>query len=90
MAVVLATASYDNSIRFWDASSARCTSFINTGQKHVHALAISPDKTTILAAGNPTIRMYDIPTATHAAKDDPVSGGSLMARGASSHSRRRS
>jgi WD40 repeat protein len=75
MAVILATASYDQTIRFWDAHHARSTSMIGMREHHASALAISPDKRVILAASNPVIRMYEVPTGARPASDAPVSRG---------------
>ncbi|KAA0147742.1 hypothetical protein FNF31_07541 [Cafeteria roenbergensis] len=72
MAVILATASYDETLRFWDPSTARCTAVIGLQQKPATAIAISPDKRSIIAASNPTIRMFEVPDGSRGASDEPV------------------
>ena len=82
MAVILATASYDETLRFWDPSTARCTAVIGLQQKPATAIAISPDKRSIIAASNPTIRMFEVPDGSRGASDEPVRRASgLVARG---------
>ncbi|KAK7844770.1 protein lst8 like protein [Quercus suber] len=58
--VILATASYDHSIRFWEAKSGRCYRTINYQDSHVNRLEITPDKHYLAAAGNPHIRLFDV------------------------------
>lgn len=69
-AVVLATAGYDHRIRFWEASSRKCTRTIRHPDSQVNALAISNDKTLLAAAGNPEIRVFD---AVDGNVSDPLS-----------------
>ncbi|KAJ8322932.1 TOR complex subunit lst8 [Batrachochytrium dendrobatidis] len=57
--VVLATAGYDHTIRFWEALSGICLRTIQHSDS-VNRLAISPDKRFLAAAGNPNVRLYDI------------------------------
>jgi G protein beta subunit-like protein len=49
--VVLATAGYDHTIRFWEALSGACIRTIQI-QDCVNQLAISPDKRILAAAGS--------------------------------------
>ncbi|WMV19220.1 hypothetical protein MTR67_012605 [Solanum verrucosum] len=58
--VVLATASYDHTIKFWEAKSARCYRTIQYPESQVNRLEITPDKRFLAAAGNPHIRLFDI------------------------------
>ncbi|KAL2466145.1 Transducin/WD40 repeat-like superfamily protein [Abeliophyllum distichum] len=58
--VVLATASYDHTIRFWEAKSGRCYRTIQYPESQVNRLEITPDKRYLAAAGNPHIRLFDI------------------------------
>jgi G protein beta subunit-like protein len=60
--VVLVTASYDHTIRFWDVSSTACTVSIQYTDTQVNTLAISPSKEYLLAASNNTLRLYSIET----------------------------
>ena len=57
--VVLATAGYDHTIRFWEALSG---AYIRTIQhpESINQLAISPDKRILATAGNLQVRLYDI------------------------------
>ncbi|KAL2918465.1 TOR complex subunit lst8 [Polyrhizophydium stewartii] len=57
--VVLATAGYDHTIRFWEALSGVCLRTIQHTDS-VNRLAISPDKRFLAAAGNPHVRLYDV------------------------------
>jgi G protein beta subunit-like protein len=57
--VVLATAGYDHTIRFWEALSGSCLRTIQHPDS-INQIAISPDKRILAAAGNPLIRLYDI------------------------------
>ncbi len=50
--VVLATAGYDHTIRFWEALSGACIRTIQNPDS-VNQLAISPDKRILAAAGIP-------------------------------------
>jgi G protein beta subunit-like protein len=61
--VILATASYDNTIRFWEALSGFCYRTIQHPDSQVNRLVISPDRRFLAAAGNPRIRLYDINSA---------------------------
>ncbi|KAI8077692.1 quinon protein alcohol dehydrogenase-like superfamily [Halteromyces radiatus] len=58
--VILVTAGYDNTIRFWEALSGICSRTIQHADSQVNRLCISPDKTTLAAAGNHNVRLYDI------------------------------
>ena len=50
--VVLATAGYDHTIRFWEALSGSCLRTIQHPDS-INQIAISPDKRILAAAGNP-------------------------------------
>lgn len=60
MVVLLATGGYDNTIRFWDASSGMCYRTLQHPDRQVNCLQIRPDKQYIAAGGNPQIRIYDV------------------------------
>ncbi|GFY80595.1 transducin/WD40 repeat-like superfamily protein [Actinidia rufa] len=62
--VILATASYDHTIRFWEAKSGRCYRTIQYPESHVNRLEITPDKSYLAAAGNPHIRLFDVNSNT--------------------------
>ncbi|CAD6575329.1 MAG: TOR complex subunit lst8, partial [Tremellales sp. Tagirdzhanova-0007] len=68
MSVILCTAGYDHSIRFWEAWSGICYRQIalQPQWKQVNRLAISPDKTFLAAAGNTLVRIWDIPSLNNA------------------------
>ncbi|XP_039205660.1 target of rapamycin complex subunit LST8 isoform X2 [Crotalus tigris] len=57
--VILATAGYDHTVRFWQAHSGICTRTVQH-QDSVNALEITPDRTMVAAAGYQHIRMYDL------------------------------
>ncbi|KXS11860.1 WD40 repeat-like protein [Gonapodya prolifera JEL478] len=58
--VVLASAGYDHTIRFWEALSGLCVRTINYPDSQINRLAISPDKRFLVAAGNPHVRLFDV------------------------------
>ncbi|KAI9206361.1 WD40-repeat-containing domain protein [Polychytrium aggregatum] len=58
--VVLASAGYDHTIRFWEALSGICLRTIPHPDSQVNRLAISHDKRLLGAAGNPHVRLYDV------------------------------
>ncbi|OWK11564.1 MLST8 [Cervus elaphus hippelaphus] len=60
--VILATAGYDHTVRFWQAHSGICTRTVQhqDSTQQVNALEITPDRTMIAAAGYQHIRMYDL------------------------------
>jgi len=58
--VVLATAGYDHTIRFWEATSGICYRTLQYTDSQVNRLEISSDKQLLAAAGNPHIRMFEV------------------------------
>lgn len=58
--VILATAGYDHTVRFWQAHSGICYRTVQHPDSQVNALEITPDKQLIAAAGYQHIRMYDL------------------------------
>ncbi|ORX90652.1 WD repeat-containing protein pop3 [Basidiobolus meristosporus CBS 931.73] len=58
--VILVTAGYDHTIRFWEALSGVCSRTIQHPDSQVNRLCISPDKRYLAAAGNQHVRLYDI------------------------------
>jgi len=60
MSVILCTAGYDHTIRFWEALSGICSRTIQHPDSQVNRLCISPDKRFLAAAGNTNIKLYDI------------------------------
>ena len=63
--LVLATAGYDHTIRFWEATTGICWRTIPHNDSHVNKLEISQDKRWLAAAGNPSVRVYDIQSNTN-------------------------
>ena len=53
-------AGYDHTIRFWEALSGICSRTIQHPDSQVNRLCISPDKRFLAAAGNDSIKLYDI------------------------------
>lgn len=64
MVVLLATAGYDQTIRFWDAEKGVSYRTLQHPERQVNALVISPDKQFIAAGGNPAIKLYDVNSKT--------------------------
>lgn len=62
--VVLATAGYDHTIRFWDVASGVCTSTLQYNISQVNTLSISSDKRLLAAGGNPQVHLFDTTSAT--------------------------
>jgi G protein beta subunit-like protein len=58
--VILVTAGYDHTIRFWEALSGICSRTIQHADSQVNRLSISPDKRYLAAAGNQHVRLYDV------------------------------
>jgi len=58
--VLLATAGYDHTIRLWEAPSGVCYKTMQHPDSQVNKLEITPDKQYIAAAGNPSLRIFDI------------------------------
>ncbi|RUS23215.1 LOW QUALITY PROTEIN: WD40-repeat-containing domain protein [Endogone sp. FLAS-F59071] len=58
--VILVTAGYDHTIRFWEALNGICSRTIQHPESQVNRLCISPDKRFLAAAGNHHVRLYDI------------------------------
>jgi len=63
--VVLVTAGYDHSIRFWEATTGVCVRTIPHNESQVNKLEISADKVLLAAAGNPLIKIYDVPSQSN-------------------------
>jgi len=61
--VILATAGYDHSIRFWEAPTGRCYRTLQYNESQVNCLNITPDKKVLAVAGNPHVRLYEIATS---------------------------
>ncbi|KAI9814952.1 MAG: TOR complex subunit lst8 [Thelocarpon impressellum] len=60
MSVILCTAGYDHTIRFWEALSGICSRTIQHPDSQVNRLCISPDKRFLAAAGRHSVKLYDI------------------------------
>ncbi|KAL2118478.1 hypothetical protein VTJ04DRAFT_8138 [Mycothermus thermophilus] len=60
MSVILCTAGYDHTIRFWEALSGMCSRTIQHPDSQVNRLCISPDKRWLAAAGHHTVKFFDI------------------------------
>eukprot|EP01100_Stratorugosa_tubuloviscum_P007653 TRINITY_DN3161_c0_g1_i1.p1 TRINITY_DN3161_c0_g1~~TRINITY_DN3161_c0_g1_i1.p1 ORF type:complete len:305 (-),score=139.91 TRINITY_DN3161_c0_g1_i1:171-1085(-) len=58
--VILATASYDHTIKLWEATNGQCLRTMQHPDSQVNRLEITPDKLNIAAAGNPHVRFYDL------------------------------
>jgi len=58
--VILATAGYDHTIKFWQAHTGKCVRTLQHADSQVNALEISPDGQILAAAGYQHIRMFDV------------------------------
>lgn len=63
--VILATAGYDHTIKFWQAHTGNCNRTIQYTDSQINALEITPDKKLITAAGYQHIRMFDLTTSNN-------------------------
>eukprot|EP01137_Pigoraptor_chileana_P007985 Opistho-2@54273 len=59
-AVILVTAGYDHTIRFWEPHHGTSYRTVQHPDSQVNCLKITPDKQYIAAGGNPHIRFYEI------------------------------
>ena len=58
--VILATAGYDHTIKFWDPQTGSCYRDLQFLESQVNCLKITPDRRFLAAAGNPHVRLYDV------------------------------
>jgi len=58
--VVLATAGYDHTIRFWEATSGICYRTLQYADSQVNRLEITAEKSLVAAAGYGQIRLYEV------------------------------
>jgi len=58
--VILATAGYDHTIRLWEVPNGFCYRTIQHTDSQINKLEISPNKQFIAAAGNPSIRLFEL------------------------------
>jgi len=58
--VVLATAGYDHTIRFWEATSGICYRTLQYADSQVNKLEITAEKQYIAAAGNSQVRLFEV------------------------------
>ena len=58
--VVLATAGYDHTVRFWEATRGICYRTLQYADSQVNKLEITPYKRYLAAAGNPHIRLFEV------------------------------
>lgn len=75
LSVLLVTAGYDHTIRFWEAWSGICSRTIQHPDSQVNRLSISPDKRFLAAAANTHIRLYDCSIASPASIAAANGGG---------------
>ena len=81
MSVILASAGYDHTIRFWDALTGVCSRTIQHTDSQVNRLEITSDKRFLAAAGNLYVRLYDIKQAGSAGGNSSAAPGASGAGG---------
>ncbi|XP_043192043.1 target of rapamycin complex subunit lst8-like [Amphibalanus amphitrite] len=59
-AILLATAGYDHTIKFWEPHTGVCKRTCQHQDSQVNALTFQPDRTLLAAAGYQHVRMYDV------------------------------
>lgn len=57
--VIMATASYDHTIRFWDVIQAKVIRTLQHNESQVNAMCIAKDKSMLVVAGNPKIKIFE-------------------------------
>lgn len=62
-AVILCTAGYDHTIRFWEPTLGNCYRTLQYADSQVNCLQITPDKQYLAAAGNPHVRLFEVNTS---------------------------
>jgi len=80
--VLLVTAGYDHTIRFWQAWQGDCQRIIQHAEGQVNRLAISPDRRFLAVAANQAIRIYDCSVNAAAANLAGLGHGNNGAGGA--------
>lgn len=60
--VVLATAGYDHTIKFWEAPTGTCYHTLKYADSQVNQLCVTPDKKFLAVAGNPNVSLFEIQT----------------------------
>ncbi|KAK0536294.1 TOR complex subunit lst8 [Tilletia horrida] len=83
--VLLVTAGYDHTIRFWQAWQSECVRTIHHAEGQVNRLAISPDRRLLAVAANQAVRIYDCtvnPSAANMAGLGIGAGGTAGGAGA--------
>ncbi|XP_076030597.1 MTOR associated protein, LST8 isoform X2 [Oratosquilla oratoria] len=58
--IILATGSYDHTIKLWQAHSGICQRTLQHPESQVNAMEITPDRQLLAAAGYQHIRMFEI------------------------------
>jgi len=58
--IILATAGYDNSIKFWSAHTGACTRTHQHPDSQVNCMEVTPDGNMLIAGGYQRIRMADL------------------------------
>lgn len=58
--LILATAGYDHSIKFWDVNNGICRRSINLPDYQINRLVITPDRKYLGVAAYNFVRVYDI------------------------------
>ncbi|KAJ5071605.1 target of rapamycin complex subunit lst8 [Anaeramoeba ignava] len=62
--VIFCTGGYDHTIRFWEVPSGINYHTIQFVDSQINKLEITPNRKYVVAAGNPTIKLYDIESNT--------------------------
>lgn len=77
LSVLLVTAGYDHTIRFWEAWSGICSRTIQHPDSQVNRLAISPDKRWLASCGVGVVRLYDCRSALAGGQAGAGAGGTM-------------
>jgi G protein beta subunit-like protein len=61
--VILCTAGYDHTVRFWEATTGNCYRTLQYPDSQVNCLRITPDKQYLAVAGHLHVRLFEINTS---------------------------
>mmetsp|Transcript_37809 Transcript_37809/g.94774 ORF Transcript_37809/g.94774 Transcript_37809/m.94774 type:complete len:334 (-) Transcript_37809:219-1220(-) len=64
---LLITGGYDHTLRYWNAHLGQCFRTIPYNDSHINCLEVTPDKTQVLCAGNPLMKLFDLSSASNTA-----------------------